>query len=139
MRIKFSLRAIIAAFLCVALPSTAMACGNPSEKWFQDASEAIFDGVARCDSDARSCTIRAKKVFKNPLKLELKGQKIEVDFQNWMAEQKAKNSTVIIIACGRPRFEPEESAVFARFYANYDKSTGELIVRRYVPRGQSRN
>jgi hypothetical protein len=110
---------------------SAVACSDPSEQWYVNVSDVIFDGSAVCDSEKRSCRIRVNRVLKNPLYLVVDRRPITVDFQNWYADYMAEHPDEIILACGVPYFEPEQQKFRARFYANLDKKTSELIIRKY--------
>jgi hypothetical protein len=125
-----NIAASIGASLCLLFPGTAQACGDPSEKWYVDASDVVFDAFANCNPDQRSCWLRVTKVLKNPQNLGIDRHRIEVDYQNWYADWSASNPDEIIIVCGVPVFEPTETKFHARFYANLDEKTSELIVRR---------
>ena len=124
--------ALIAASLSALLVCPpAFACGDPTDEWYRDASDVVFDGLASCLSDERSCSIRVNRVLKNPMNLSLGSQRIQVDYQNWFADYSRDNPDSIIITCGVPVFEPELSRFRGRFFANLDRETGELVVRTH--------
>ncbi len=127
------IRHIATAFgapLCLLFPGMAYACSDPSERWYVDVSDVVFDAVADCNPDRRSCRLRVTSIVKNPQNLAIDRRRIEVDYQNWYADWHASNPDEIIIICGVPVFEPTETRFRARFYANLDEKTSELIVRR---------
>lgn len=129
------LRFALTAILTLAAPGAALACGDPTEEWYVAVSDVVFDGSARCQLEERSCRITVNRVFKNPLNLGIEQRPFEVDFQNWYADSRRANPDLIIITCGVPVFEPDQERFRARFYANLNQSTGELVVRRHVLRG----
>ncbi|MBL8649166.1 MAG: hypothetical protein JNL35_02030 [Sphingopyxis sp.] len=116
--------------LCLLFPGMAQACSDPSERWYVKVSDVVFDAVANCNPDQRSCQLRVTSIMKNPQNLAIDRRRIEVDYQNWYADWFASNPDEIIIICGVPVFEPTETRFRARFYANLDKKTSELIVRK---------
>lgn len=110
----------------------AQACGTPSTDWYRNVSDVVFDGIARCDEEARTCQVRITRVSRNTQHLALEGRTIEVDYQNWLRDWYDANadSNSILLVCGMPLFEPDKSRFRARFYANLDPETSELIIRR---------
>jgi hypothetical protein len=114
------------------MPAIAQACGSPSEQWYRDASDIIFEGSALCKPEEEFCRINVSRTLKNPQALAVEGKRIEIDYFNWYEDYYEKNPDTIILACGVPVFDPEETRFRARFYANYDQETRELRVRRYV-------
>lgn len=129
-------KAATGAALCLSLPGTAIACGNPSEQWYRDVSDVIFDGVANCKPKEESCWIRVTRVVKNDLALGIERRTIEIDYYSWYEEQAKEYPNVIILACGVPHFKPEEERFSARFYANLNEETSELVVRRFLTKGK---
>lgn len=134
---RLSTSFVLALGLC--LPRGAMACGDPSDRWYAKVSDVVFDGVARCDATERTCRIRVTRIIKNPLNLAIEYQPIIVDFQNWYAEQAQSNPNEIIMICGVPLFEPEDERFRARFYADLDEESAELIVRTHRRRAIDRD
>ena len=136
---KRAVLAVLAAAHMLGLSTAAQACSDPSEEWYRDVSDVVFDALARCDPEARSCELRVTDVRKNTLHLALERQAIEVDYQNWFTDYYADeaNANTIILTCGVPVFEPSQHTFRARFYANLDAETSELVVRRYQIRGAS--
>ncbi len=124
--------AVLAVALCA--PGTASACGTPSDRWYRDVSDIIFDGFANCKPAEETCRIRVSRVLKNPLHLSVQRRLIDIDYYSWYDEFYEQNPGVIVLACGVPRFKPDAERFRARFYANLDEETGELVVRRYVVR-----
>jgi len=130
--VKRACRSLIAASALTGLLCAApvLACGTPTEEWYVDVSDVVFDASADCTEEQRSCRLRVHRVVKNPDHLALERRTIEVDFQNWYADWYEANPDRIILACGVPLFEPEQDRFRARFYANLDEDSSELIVRR---------
>lgn len=126
------------ALLLGLLPSAALACGDPTDDWYESVSDVVFEATARCSVEQRSCSLRVHRIVKNPLNLELRRRPIEVDYQNWYTDFYAANPDEIIIVCGVPLFEPDQERFRARFYANLDQRTSELIVRRARLTNQNR-
>ncbi|MEP0191232.1 MAG: hypothetical protein ABJP70_11470 [Erythrobacter sp.] len=131
--------AIAGAALALGAPGIAAACVDPSEQWYRDVSDVIFDGSAVCEPEKESCRIRVSRVIKNPDHLAIEDRWIDIDFYSWYDEYYANNPNTIVLACGVPRFKPDEERFRARFYANLDDETQELVVRRYLPREQRRD
>lgn len=121
-----------------SFPSVASACVDPPEQWYEEVSDIIFDGSARCDQDRGSCTIRVTKILKNSLKLPVTGGAIEIDFYNWFKDPSNVGPDEIVLACGVPVFEPELTSFRGRFYANRDPKSLELRVRRHLVRSSDR-
>ena len=69
------------------------------------------------------------------MNLAIEHRSIEVDFQNWYEDN--YDPEVIILTCGVRVFEPEAKRFRARFYANLDEKTSELIVRTHRLKGKS--
>ncbi len=99
------------------LHDAAFACGDRSEQWYEDVSDIIFDGTARCDVEMAKCTIRVTKVLKNPLNLSVTGRTIEIDFYDWHRDPLNVLPNTIVLACGVPVFEPNLTNFRGRFYA----------------------
>lgn len=121
------------------LPTIASACGNPSEKWYREASDIIFDADATCKPDERTCRFRVNEVIKNPLHLEVERRPIDIDYYSWRDDFYKKNPNTIVIVCGVPEFKPDEERISGRFYANIHKDKNELVIRRYVSAEDSRD
>lgn len=134
------MRNVLIAASLSALPvcQPAFACSDPTDDWYRGASDVVFDGSARCDSDERSCSIRVNRVLKNPMSLSLGSQRIEVDYQNWFADYYRNDPDTIIISCGVPVFEPDFRTFRGRFFANFDRETGQLVVRTHRIRARDR-
>lgn len=117
-----------AVSLSVALPSASLACGS-TEEWYFENVEVVFEASARCDLDERTCRVRVNRVLKNPKQFALAQRNIRVDFHNWYADNPSPEGA-IVMRCGYPLFEPEQRKFRARFYADIDKKSGELRVRK---------
>lgn len=135
--VKMSIVSVAA--LALGLPGIASACGNPGEQWYRDVSDVIFEGTAVCQPEKEVCQIRVQRILKNALNLGIDNRRIEVDYQNWYADNYENHPNVIVIACGVRYFQPEEGRFRARFYANLDEASGELVVRRAVQHGMDRD
>lgn len=121
--------ALSVVMLALAMPSAAMACG-PTDQWYFENTTIVIEGRANCDMAKRSCRIRVQRVVKTPINIDIDRRTIEVDYQDWYAENPLPEGS-ISIRCGHPRFEPEESEFRARFYGDVDPRSGELIVRTH--------
>ena len=117
----------------------ALACGDPSPQWYHEVSDVVFDGSAKCDFEARTCNLTVMRVHKNPENYAIERRRIVVDFQDWLGDWYATNPNEILIICGTPQFEPELTSFRARFFANVDEETAELVVRRAEIRGADKN
>jgi hypothetical protein len=126
--------AITAALACAGQAGAATACSDPSEEWYRDVSDIVFDGTARCDAAKRRCTIRVTKVVKNPLNLPVTGRAITIDYYNWYADPANVEPDQIVLACGVSVFEPELTSFRGRFYANRNPGSLELRVRTHSVR-----
>ena len=117
----------------------ALACGDPSPQWYYDVSDVVFDASATCDAEARTCELLVQRVKKNPKNFAIERRRIVVDFQDWLGDINAANPDEILLICGTPQFEPEMVSFGARFFANVDEETSELVVRRAVIRSAETN
>ena len=134
-----ALIALAAALPALAMAGTARACGDPPEQWYEDVSDVVFEASAFCTPERRSCRLRVTNVLKNPDHLAIERRPFEVDYQNWNADWHDGNSDRITWFCGAPYFEPAQQTFRARFYANLDEETSELIIRRAVIRENRRS
>lgn len=125
----------LAAVAVLGLPGAAQACGTPTDQWYFDVSDVVFEASAICDVEQRTCRLRVSNVLRNPDGLGIESRPFEVDYQNWYRDYYATHPDTIVLACGVPLFEPDSERFQARFYANLDAETSELIVRRADIRG----
>ena len=107
----------------------ALACGEPSLEWYQQKSDAVIDGVARCNSEKRSCKVRISRVVKRGAYTLERGRTLDLDFVEFQFIESSDKR--IAYSCGSPLFEPEFSRFTGRFYLDVDKFSGEATVRRH--------
>ena len=139
MKRVLTIPALAAAAAALSLPTIASACGTPSEQWYRNASDIIFDATAKCKPEEETCRFKVNRIIKNPLHLEVERRPFDVDYYSWFEEYMKNNPNSIVLACGVPNFKPEEERISGRFYANLDREKQELVIRRYVTKEDRRD
>ena len=135
----YRIAGLLALPALIGIAGGAAACGQPSQEWYYDISDVVFDASATCDAEARTCNLLVKGVQKNPENFAIERRRIVVDFQDWLGDWYAENPDKILLICGTPQFETELASFRARFFANVDEETSELVVRRAEIRGADKN